>query len=753
MIPMPPFDSALPGLATLLDGHAMAALLAERWPAVTGCAPAYLRYKPGTSATVQYDVSATGANGAPSTIQVHCTAFADGGAERHLRSGRLRRIVERSVPESVDGAPAGAVLLGGMRALVQVYPVDYDLKALARLADHQGMGKVLRRCLPGNAGTIAGDPELVRYKAGRKALLRCSLAGGQWDQVYARVHADGRGRWPREVSIAARQAGLPTPAAIGHDHRTGLLVHESCPGDSLASLPRDDAYAGLMPEAAHLLTRLHAVEVPGLPVRTTADAAGEVARLARWLGTILPGQEARLASLAGRIGQALVAAPPAVATCHGDYYDDQVLVSANGLVVLDLDRTHQGHSLGDVGTMLAHLAEAPAARGAFLEAALANLPALATADLAPFEAAGLLRLAPAPFRALRADWPEAVEQIVSRVEACLVSPRLTGGSRLEGTHVVVDPQLPQLAAIQDPIHMGDVLIRAGLGHVLPDAPPTVVRHKPGRRAIVRFAVENAGQAFTLYGKTFASERGPTVFAVSRAIAEGTAFGPEIAVPEPVAYVPELKLAVQRAVAGEPVTSLLMAGNGGIAVRIADAISRLHRSGIDLGRRHDLTRELSPLEGRVADLATVSTEVHELGRRVLDQVRAQVPGNVPWRWCPVHRDFYHDQVLIDGERLAILDLDDAAMSEPAVDVANFAAHLRLLRIQQPASSASVDVVRKSFVARVMTLDPDLDQRLVTCLEAATLLRLAGIHGPRRDGERIAASLLAESRDVLDGLAGD
>ena len=64
------------------------------------------------------------------------------------------------------------------------------------------------------------------------------------------------------------------------------------------------------------------------------------------------------------------------------------------------------------------------------------------------------------------------------------------------------------------------------------------------------------------------------------------------------------------------------------------------------------------------------------------------GRLDWRFRPIHRDIYHDQVLVTRRGLGLLDFDDAAMSEPAVDVANFLAHLRLLALEEPSRAAAL-----------------------------------------------------------------
>ena len=41
---------------------------------------------------------------------------------------------------------------------------------------------------------------------------------------------------------------------------------------------------------------------------------------------------------------------------------------------------------------------------------------------------------------------------------------------------------------------------------------------------------------------------------------------------------------------------------------------------------------------------------------------------------VHRDFYHDQVIADGDVCRLVDLDLVAVGDPALDIGNFLAHL-------------------------------------------------------------------------------
>jgi aminoglycoside phosphotransferase (APT) family kinase protein len=55
----------------------------------------------------------------------------------------------------------------------------------------------------------------------------------------------------------------------------------------------------------------------------------------------------------------------------------------------------------------------------------------------------------------------------------------------------------------------------------------------------------------------------------------------------------------------------------------------------------------------------------------DRLGAVVPPPLP---CGIHRDFYPSQVLVDGDRLWLLDFDLYCAGDPGLDIGNFIAHL-------------------------------------------------------------------------------
>lgn len=748
MSPSPAHDPRLPRLWDAFDGETMVELLGDRLPMLR-CRPCYVRYKPTTSCLIQYDVALRLPAGDVIETTVHVTMYADDRGRNRASNNRMRRLLDRAARHAPELAGRHAAYLPELSGLAQVFPIDYDLRPLVRVADPASMRKVFSRSLPSDAGGPSEErPRLMRYKPGRKALFLFQMEHGTVDPMYVKLFEDDRAERIFRTTATLRDAGIVTPQALMCSSRLRLIAHERASGIQLASLRGTPRFEEWMEPVAVSLARLQAVDIRSLPVRTMADEAATIVRTVHWLGLLLPALAPRLTRLGERIANRLTDQADDLRTVHGDFYDDQALVSDSGVALIDLDELHRGHPLTDVGNMLAHLRSGEtrgdgtgSARDRFLRAALGD-SSHTTGDVASFEAAALLKLAPGPFRRLEPDWPNAIERIIGLAEACLKQGgRSFRGVAGAGLEAIEDPKLPQLRALRDRQRMTSEL--SGFGK-LRDI--ELIRHKPGRRAILRYTVlARDGVTEHLYGKTFASERGPRVFGIAQTIANARAFGAGVSVPEPIAFLPHLKLLVQRSVPGQPVESDLLVGDRELATRIATAFHRLHACGIDLGRRHDLSAELAPLARRVDDIRAIDPALFLTASRCLTAIATMARAketDSSWRWRPIHRDAYHDQVLIDDGRLAILDLDDAAMSEPAVDIANIAAHLQLLGIQRHGNSTALVGVIEAFLRQSLHLDPGLDPTLLDVLRAATLLRLAGVHISRHDGIRVATLLLGE-----------
>ena len=733
MIPLPPPDPALAGLDVALDGDAIREVIAEQLELeILSCRPSYVRYKRGTSCVVQYDLELAGAaRGTPA----HVRLARGTRAEQVWARPSFERLVERAARRHSPPRARRAAYVPALGAIVQLFPVDFKLPALVRATSARKMRRAL--ALPEKP-----EVDVMRYKPARKALVRYRVGEDERRSLYAKLYADGHGerRFATASELFAAEVPVAEPLAYFSDFR--MLVHAAADGTRLADVRDDPGFRDSLGAVAGALARLHATPVGRLAAPGAEAEARAVVAAGRAIGTLVPD----LAEEADRVARAIVrhlrALDGADATIHGDFYDDQVLVSDAGVVLLDLDEARRGHPLADVGNLMAHLSARGDPGGARLEFlhAYARYRPDAPGEVVPFEAAGLLKLAVGPFRRLEPDWPAAVERLLG-----LAADRLDE-DRPRHAAARADPALPQLETLRDPVRMarelGSVCGRpASLDGV------TIVRHKHGRRCTLRYDVKRGNGRERLFAKTYASDRAPRVFASLQALSAGHSCGARVAFPEPVACVPELNLVLQKEVPGRPIARRLLAGDEPLAAGVAEALHALHTSRVELARTHSLARELAPLGERVATIGGRAPSLEPLARRCLAVVHADSERAWPWRSRPVHRDFYHDQVLASDRDLSFLDLDDAAMSEPAVDVANFLAHLALLGLEERGFPDALAGPAAAFRDRYRDLDGDLDLDLLDFLQGATLLRLAAIHVSRPRGDRLAERLLRESEQAL------
>jgi Ser/Thr protein kinase RdoA (MazF antagonist) len=241
-----------------------------------------------------------------------------------------------------------------------------------------------------------------------------------------------------------------------------------------------------------------------------------------------------------------------------------------------------------------------------------------------------------------------------------------------------------------------------------------LKHKPGRRLTLRAR----GPGGTAIVKLYRSDRVTQVAARVSALADGPA---EPDVPRVLALDRSKRLLVLSDVEGRPLREAVLAGNQQVCARAGSVLASWHQAWA--GARpaglseHTVERELATLADRAA-LAP-----REIGSRV-----ARAVPELRGAWEPktvVHRDLYEEQVLV-GERLGLIDVDDAALGPPELDVGNLVAHLDLLEL---CSRRDLDRSRRAFLdgyQSVLQLDPELLERCRTL----TKLRLACIHAEPR-----------------------
>jgi aminoglycoside phosphotransferase (APT) family kinase protein len=106
-------------------------------------------------------------------------------------------------------------------------------------------------------------------------------------------------------------------------------------------------------------------------------------------------------------------------------------------------------------------------------------------------------------------------------------------------------------------------------------------------------------------------------------------------------------------------------------------------------------ELDELGGLLALMEPISPPLAAALRTRLDAITAAAGATEPMPYALVHGDFTPSQLLRDGDRCGLVDFDGVAQAEPALDLGQYVAYLRLAAAK--AGAAAADDLVDAFVA--------------------------------------------------------
>jgi aminoglycoside phosphotransferase (APT) family kinase protein len=693
-------DPALPGLPFILDAAEFARVLG-----LPDLVLSYLRYKPGTSCTAAFVDPERG----PMAAYAYTPE----------RYAEVRRREEWRADTDV-------VMLD--EACIAVIParLDRKLKALRRFGDDAHRAKVLRRLIGRGSGISEGDFDILRYKPGRRLVVRLDVKG----RPRAALKVIGAADYNQALIGAVGAAAQGGARLLGCDAGRGVLVTSWIAGDPLCPAATGRAPARTMvAETGAALAKLHAATFRPAAKVTRADeldALGDVEPAMSALHADL-GREA--GRLAGMIASRLETSDYATTLIHGDFSADQVVHSGKRPIILDWDRAARGDPASDFGTFLARLDaqvadgvltpdDAEAINMALVDgygAAAGRLPE----GIALQHARSLLMLATEGFRIRHPNWPERTGVLLERAAGLLAQRRRPH----------LDPAIPTLDDALDG-EKARAEIAAAIGHLACDVrieKPKLVRHKRGRRAIVRYDVATADGARHAYlGKLQAKKRcdhrTPAVHEALRAAGLDGTGQTDVGVPRTAGVIAPLGLWLQEVVPGTCLGDVMGPDTDPAPfLRTGEALAELHRRGSKDARRWTMADEHAVLERalrRAADARPdLACALRDLSHRAAETLSAI--GEAPV--CAIHRDFYFDQVIVDEARIWIVDLDLYACGDPAIDVGNFVAHLDELGLRHHTDPMAFDRHKAAFLNGYASASGPADSARAAVLKSISLAR--------------------------------
>lgn len=536
--------------------------------------------------------------------------------------------------------------------------------------------------LPGGLSGVV----VLRYNPLRRLVLR---AGDLVHRVTAERH---RTRLTRTAQALGR-AGVPVllPAPDGGQRSRRVTTWPWLP-DGDATGTTDPT---LWRRVGSVLAALHDVDPAGLglpgtgwaELRAAAEASVTQLELVTAAdGATLVGPAAR--ELLTRLDAVPVPAAPGVVS-HGDFSLDQCLLGGDKAVWLtDLDRAAVAPVALDLATLVA--TDLVAGRSGWVDVldGYAAAGGLVERPEVPggWVAAVLLSRITEPWRAQRPDWREETDRIVRLATA-----------QLDAAQAPDDPALPALAQVA--------------------AQGQLVVHRVGRRAVVRLADR--------YAKVLRPGRGARI---ARTAGTGHQLATAAGLDAPRVLSATDDVVTFSVVAGQPLHELsdLPAESWTRAWQAwADCWMRFQSQPADGLRVHGPAEEAAVLR-MWADRAAAHLAGTPWPER-LEETAQTLADRPAVHLVPTHRDLHDKQVLWDGQRLGVLDLDTLGRAEAALDPANLAVHADL-RVAQGlwGRQAADEVVGR---ARAVASAAGVDEEQWQLYTAATVARLVAVYATR------------------------
>ena len=550
----------------------------------------------------------------------------------------------------------------------------------------------------------------VVYRPASRAVLAYDVVAevGR-SRLYAKLLADGCERYAAAaaaLAASARDRGVspPVPEVVAVWPDLGAVVQRNAPGSALSEVLRDES----VPERervryAHLLGRLLA-DVHATPLGDAPrwDAEDELTALETLLAPTSHADPAigrSLAALVDRLADNVPLGADAVFS-HGAFRTGQVVIYDGMLSLLDLDTVSVSDSARDAGNALAYLSWAdirgavpaglaPTLNEALLAGYAGNRTSLRAQALAWWTAAAMAKIAGRRYRSLATtEWhsvPDLMSRAVMHLDSAAAVPSRSRAFAGPVAAAPVDPLdcdrvtevlrgQPSLRAAED--------VRVVAARLLAEA--------AGRRWVVRYEVAglDPDRVVPVIGKTYLDRHRSAIAHDNLRLLSEEVFTatPRLAVPRPVCHIPALRMVLYREVAGTALDQM-PAGSGATgAVLTARWLTTLHTSGVVLARRLDLAHEVVNVGVWAACVGDAAPEARTAAYALADQL-TEAAGDLPAvPEVPVHKDLHVGHVLAVGQRrkaagadvvpagVAVIDLDEARMGDPALDLAHLTTYL-------------------------------------------------------------------------------
>jgi Ser/Thr protein kinase RdoA (MazF antagonist) len=258
----------------------------------------------------------------------------------------------------------------------------------------------------------------------------------------------------------------------------------------------------------------------------------------------------------------------------------------------------------------------------------------------------------------------------------------------------VNGPLPTLVDATDAQRMAEVLHASLGGDRAELAGIDLVRFRRTGGCVLRYRLEPDGGGPAVYGKIGYAAAGEVVRDGLQALAARAVplTDRPIVYPQVLGSSAELDLVLVAEVPGVRPDLRNAAALDATVESAALVAATIHTSGVPVGAPHTLEDEVARSRRAVARIAGDAPALAAWLSGVLDSVATlarAMPAQPP---ALAHGDLTPSQLLLDGDRLGILDFDGLCQAEPAFDLGRFLAYLRMALARSGSPAAGLLATR-------------------------------------------------------------
>ncbi|MFQ5729343.1 MAG: phosphotransferase family protein, partial [Waddliaceae bacterium] len=223
----------------------------------------------------------------------------------------------------------------------------------------------------------------------------------------------------------------------------------------------------------------------------------------------------------------------------------------------------------------------------------------------------------------------------------------------------------------------------------------------------------------------------------------------IPMPKPIGFLLDPQWTLQEKVEGTRLGAMVNSESfGEIIKKTATLIARFHNLEIPLCNTRKLDQELRMINPRCEVLIHLFPDLKQRLESLRKKIIADLERRIDIR-APIHADFHHTTLLVDGTRVRLIDVDEMAFGDPCVDIGRFLSSLRIPSLRAFGSFEGLEPMRELFLETYLKNTPGNIQN-IRLFESASLLTSAAsvFRSQRPDWKNEVQMLLDDSERTFE-----